>query len=127
LSEQVQEFARRSEDAPAGGVNHRLEAVVCSELPNDVMFHDGMVMNSSRAIPFRNKRMLPLLILTYATLGGTTLSLTLSLRAAKFSDGQRVNPGDIHKRFDFHLFALGVARAAGGAVVQRLDAVPSEH
>jgi hypothetical protein len=108
-------------------VNHRLEAVVYSELPIDVVFHDGRVMNSSSAIPFWNTGMLPLLILMYATLGGTTLSLTLSLRAAEFSDGQRVNPGDIHERLDSHLFALSVARAAGGAVVQRLNAVPSEH
>ncbi len=42
-----------------------------------IMFYDGMVMNSSRAIPFWNTGLLPLLILMYATLGGTTLSLTL--------------------------------------------------
>ena len=42
-----------------------------------IMFYDGFVMNSSRAIPFWNTAMLPLLCLTYAALGGTTLSLTL--------------------------------------------------
>ncbi|HSA92000.1 MAG TPA: DmsC/YnfH family molybdoenzyme membrane anchor subunit [Terriglobales bacterium] len=42
-----------------------------------IMFYDGFVMNSSRAIPFWNTGMLPLLCLTYAALGGTTLSLTL--------------------------------------------------
>jgi sulfite dehydrogenase (quinone) subunit SoeC len=44
-----------------------------------IMFYDGFVMNHSAAIPFWNTRLLPLLILMYATLGGTTLSLTLRL------------------------------------------------
>ncbi len=44
-----------------------------------IMFYDGFVMNHSAAIPFWNTRLLPLLILMYATLGGTTLSLTMRL------------------------------------------------
>lgn len=43
-----------------------------------IMFYDGFVMNFSPAIPFWHTKMLPLLCLTYATLGGVTLSLTLS-------------------------------------------------
>lgn len=43
-----------------------------------IMFYDGFVMNHSAAIPFWNTQLLPLLILMYATLGGTTLTLTLS-------------------------------------------------
>ncbi len=42
-----------------------------------LMFYDGFVMNHSAAIPFWNTQLLPLLILMYATLGGTTLTLTL--------------------------------------------------
>ncbi|MBZ5720162.1 MAG: polysulfide reductase NrfD [Acidobacteriia bacterium] len=42
-----------------------------------IMFYDGFVMNHSAAIPFWNTQLLPLLILMYATLGGTTLTLTL--------------------------------------------------
>ena len=42
-----------------------------------IMFYDGFVMNHSAAIPFWNTRLLPLLILMYATLGGTTLTITL--------------------------------------------------
>jgi formate-dependent nitrite reductase membrane component NrfD len=42
-----------------------------------IMFYDGFVMNSSPAIAFWNSKMLPLLILMYASLGGTTISLTL--------------------------------------------------
>jgi len=44
-----------------------------------IMFYDGFVMNHSTAIPFWNTKLLPLLILMYATLGGTTLSLTLRM------------------------------------------------
>ncbi len=40
-----------------------------------IMFYDGFVMNSSGAIPFWNSALLPLLVLMYASLGGTTLSL----------------------------------------------------
>ena len=42
-----------------------------------IMFYDGLVMNSSAAIPFWHTGLLPVLCLTYAALGGTTLSLTL--------------------------------------------------
>jgi len=42
-----------------------------------IMFYDGLVMNMSAAIPFWDTGLLPLLCLTYAALGGTTLSLTL--------------------------------------------------
>jgi sulfite dehydrogenase (quinone) subunit SoeC len=42
-----------------------------------IMFYDGLVMNQSAAIPFWNSGLLPLLVLMYAALGGTTLSLTL--------------------------------------------------
>ena len=42
-----------------------------------IMFYDGLVMNHSAAIPFWNTHLLPLLILMYATLGGTTLTITL--------------------------------------------------
>lgn len=43
-----------------------------------IMFYDGFVMSFSSAIPFWHTKMLPLLCLAYATLGGVTLSLTLS-------------------------------------------------
>lgn len=42
-----------------------------------IMFYDGFVLKASRSIPFWDTYLLPLLCLTYATLGGTTLSLTL--------------------------------------------------
>jgi sulfite dehydrogenase (quinone) subunit SoeC len=42
-----------------------------------IMFYDGFVMNSSPGIAFWNSKLLPVLILMYASLGGTTLSLTL--------------------------------------------------
>lgn len=42
-----------------------------------IMFYDGFVMNTSRAIAFWHTKMLPLLILMYASLAGTTISLTL--------------------------------------------------
>jgi formate-dependent nitrite reductase membrane component NrfD len=42
-----------------------------------IMFYDGFVMNSSPSIAFWNTKMLPVLILMYATLGGTTISVTL--------------------------------------------------
>ena len=44
-----------------------------------ISFYDGFVMNHSAAIPFWNTYLLPLLILMYAALGGTTLSLTLRM------------------------------------------------
>jgi formate-dependent nitrite reductase membrane component NrfD len=42
-----------------------------------IMFYDGFVMNASPGVAFWRTRLLPLLLLMYATLGGTTLSLTL--------------------------------------------------
>jgi len=42
-----------------------------------ISFYDGFVMNHSAAIPFWNTKLLPLLILMYAALGGVTLSLTM--------------------------------------------------
>ena len=42
-----------------------------------IMFYDGFVMNHSASIPFWNTRLLPLLVLMYAALGGITLSLTV--------------------------------------------------
>jgi formate-dependent nitrite reductase membrane component NrfD len=48
-----------------------------------IMFYDGFVLNASRSIPFWSTGLLPVLCLTYAALGGTTLSLTLrELRGA---------------------------------------------
>jgi len=42
-----------------------------------IMFYDGLVMNSSPGVAFWRTRLLPLLLLMYATLGGATLSLTI--------------------------------------------------
>ncbi len=42
-----------------------------------IMFYDGFVMNASLGVAFWRTRLLPLLLLMYATLGGTTLSLTI--------------------------------------------------
>lgn len=42
-----------------------------------IMFYDGFVLNSSRGIAFWQTFLLPFLMLMYATLGGSTLSLTL--------------------------------------------------
>jgi len=42
-----------------------------------IMFYDGFVLNSSRGIAFWQTFLLPLLMLMYATLGGSTLSLTI--------------------------------------------------
>lgn len=42
-----------------------------------IMFYDGFVLNSSRGIAFWRTILLPLLMLMYATLGGSTLSLTI--------------------------------------------------
>lgn len=42
-----------------------------------IMFYDGFVMNASFGVAFWRTRLLPLLLLMYATLGGTTLSLTI--------------------------------------------------
>jgi formate-dependent nitrite reductase membrane component NrfD len=42
-----------------------------------ITFYDGFVMNHSAAIPFWNSKLLPLVVLIYASLGGITLSLAL--------------------------------------------------
>ncbi len=42
-----------------------------------IMFYDGFVMNSSPGVAFWRTSLLPILLLMYATLGGTTLSLTI--------------------------------------------------
>jgi len=42
-----------------------------------IMFYDGFVMNSSPGVAFWRTHLLPLLLLMYATLGGTTLSVTI--------------------------------------------------
>lgn len=42
-----------------------------------IMFYDGFVMNASPGVAFWKTRLLPLLLLVYATLGGSTLSLTI--------------------------------------------------
>jgi formate-dependent nitrite reductase membrane component NrfD len=42
-----------------------------------IMFYDGFVMNQSRGVAFWNSKLLPVLVLMYAVLGGTTLALTL--------------------------------------------------
>lgn len=42
-----------------------------------IMFYDGFVMSASPSIPFWHIGLLPLLCLTYAALGGVTLSLTV--------------------------------------------------
>ncbi len=42
-----------------------------------IMFYDGFVMNSSPGVAFWRTLLLPLLLLMYATLGGTTLSVTI--------------------------------------------------
>jgi len=60
-----------------GGTAGTLAAWLAGIAALFIMFYDGMVMNSSRAIPFWHTGLLPLLILMYAVLGGTTLSLTL--------------------------------------------------
>jgi sulfite dehydrogenase (quinone) subunit SoeC len=42
-----------------------------------IMFYDGFVMNCSPGVAFWRTHLLPLLLLMYTTLGGTTLSLTI--------------------------------------------------
>ncbi len=71
-----------SEFAAAGTIPSGLRAVavpiaILSGL--FISFYDGFVMNHSAAIPFWNTLLLPLLILMYALLGGTTLSLTMRM------------------------------------------------
>ena len=61
----------------SGGIESAAKIVaICSGVV--IMFYDGFVMNQSAAIPFWNTQLLPLLILMYATLGGVTLTITLS-------------------------------------------------
>ena len=52
-----------------------------------IMFYDGFVMNASPSIPFWRTNMLPLLCLSYAALGGTTLTLALLV-----AQGQTIPP-----------------------------------
>lgn len=71
-----------SEFAAAGTIPGGLRAVavpiaILSGL--FISFYDGFVMNHSKAIPFWNTQLLPLLILMYAALGGMTLSLTIRM------------------------------------------------
>jgi len=50
-----------------------------------IMFYDGFVMKASRSIPFWSTALLPVLCLTYAALGGTTLALALRELAGESS------------------------------------------
>jgi formate-dependent nitrite reductase membrane component NrfD len=61
---------------PGGGRSLVLVIAAASALV--IMFYDGLVMKASPAIPFWNSALLPVLCLTYATLGGATLSLMLT-------------------------------------------------
>lgn len=66
-----------------------------------IMFYDGFVMNTSPSIPFWHTPLLPLLCLTYAGLGGTTLSLLfLELR------GLTIPPILVYAEYFFLLFNL---------------------
>jgi formate-dependent nitrite reductase membrane component NrfD len=56
------------------GIAAKTVAIACALF---IMFYDGFVMNHSAAIPFWNTQLLPLLVLMYATLGGTTLTIML--------------------------------------------------
>lgn len=72
----VRLYAAFAPGAVPAGVNYAA-AVLAIASGLFIMFYDGFVMNHSAAIPFWNSRLLPLLVLMYATLGGITLSLTL--------------------------------------------------
>ena len=48
-----------------------------------VMFYDGFVMKASRGIPLWDSYLTPLLVLAYAFLGGTTLTLALEVAAGR--------------------------------------------
>ena len=66
-----------------------------------IMFYDGFVMNTSPSIPFWHTPLLPVLCLTYAGLGGTTLSLLLlELR------GLAIPPLLVYAEYFFLLFNL---------------------
>jgi formate-dependent nitrite reductase membrane component NrfD len=71
-----------------------------------IMFYDGFVMNASRSIPFWSTPLLPVLCLSYAILGGTTMSITLrELR------GEAVPSSLVSLEFSFlviNLLLLGV-------------------
>lgn len=60
-----------------GGLAGRLVWTLAALSSLFIMFYDGFVMSFSPAIPFWHSRMLPVLCLTYAALGGTTLSLII--------------------------------------------------
>jgi sulfite dehydrogenase (quinone) subunit SoeC len=61
---------------PPAGVNIAAQVVAVLSAVI-IMFYDGFVMNSSHGVAFWRTHLLPLLLLMYATLGGTTLSLTI--------------------------------------------------
>jgi formate-dependent nitrite reductase membrane component NrfD len=63
---------------PIAGWAHWLALVVVASSALFIMFYDGLVMKASPAIPFWNSALLPVLCLTYGTLGGTTLSLMMT-------------------------------------------------
>jgi formate-dependent nitrite reductase membrane component NrfD len=66
-----------------------------------IMFYDGFVMNTSPSIPFWHTPLLPVLCLTYAGLGGTTLSLLLlELR------GLAIPPLLVYAEYFFLMFNL---------------------
>lgn len=71
-----------------------------------IMLYDGFVMNSSLGVAFWRTRLLPLLLLMYATLGGTTLSLTIrELR-------EEVAPGFLHN-LEYGLLVVNFVLLAG--------------
>lgn len=54
-----------------------------------VMVYDGFVMKASRGIPLWNTYLVPLLVLSYSLLGGTTLALVLRVATGEeFSKGK---------------------------------------
>jgi formate-dependent nitrite reductase membrane component NrfD len=68
-----------------------------------IMFYDGFVMNNSASIPFWHTPLLPVLCLTYAGLGGTTLSLLiLELR------GSAIPPSLVNLEYFFLLINLAL-------------------
>lgn len=56
-----------------------------------IMFYDGFVMKASRSIAFWHTTLLPVLCLSYAALGGTTLSITLRELRGEAIPGMLVN------------------------------------
>lgn len=65
-------------ELPIAGWGQPLAPAVAAASALFIMFYDGLVMKASPAIPFWNSALLPVLCLTYATLGGATLSLMLT-------------------------------------------------